>query len=86
MQDAAEFLRNVPKPRKPLCKTYFAILDKARYREQGQILVCKMMEDGQVESIPCKATCIGIFFGGHDRDTWAESRMDWEEDGMVLMA
>ncbi|KAK4507469.1 hypothetical protein PRZ48_001204 [Zasmidium cellare] len=84
-QDAAEFLRSVPKPRKPLCKTYFAILDKALYREHDQLLVCKVV-NGEVQSIPCAAPCVGVFFTGHDRNTWNQSLYNWQEDGMVLMA
>jgi hypothetical protein len=85
VEDAAEFLRSVPKPRKPLCKTYFAVLDMTLYWEQGYVLVCKILEGGQVQSIACAASCVGIFFGGFDRITWDESLTDWEEDGVAVM-
>ncbi|GIZ46692.1 hypothetical protein CKM354_000980900 [Cercospora kikuchii] len=84
--DVAEFLRSVPKPRKPLCKTYFAVLDKTLYREQGHILVCKVLEDGQVQSIPCVASFVGVFFGGHERYMWANELSSWEEYGSVAMS
>ncbi|KJX92720.1 hypothetical protein TI39_contig5830g00006 [Zymoseptoria brevis] len=35
LEDAAGYLRSVPKPRKPLCKTWFAVLDAKLYREGG---------------------------------------------------
>ncbi|KAM3422922.1 hypothetical protein BST61_g405 [Cercospora zeina] len=84
--DAARFPRSVPKPRKPLCKTYFAILDKALYKEHGYVLVCKVMEDGQVQSIPCMAAFVGIFLKDHDRDTWADELSRWEVPGMAVMS
>lgn len=83
--DAAEFLRNVPKPRKPLCKTYFSILSRTLYEEQGHLLVCKVLEDGQVQSIPCPVADVGIWFDGGNRDEWGRCLERWEEDGLALM-
>ncbi|CAK1366913.1 unnamed protein product [Cercospora beticola] len=83
--DAARFLRTVPKPRKPLCKTYFAILSRTLYEEQGHLLVCKVLEDGQVQSIPCPVADVGIYFGGGDRDHWRFDLRSWEEDGSTLL-
>ncbi|SMR45872.1 unnamed protein product [Zymoseptoria tritici ST99CH_1E4] len=86
IQDAADFLGSVPKPRKPLCKTYFAVLNKMRYQEHDQILICKILENGQVQSIPCVATRVALFFIGYERDEWDESFSRWENDGLVLLA
>jgi hypothetical protein len=85
MQDAADYLRSVPKPRKPLCKTYFAVLDETQYKERDTVLICKILEDGQVQSIPCKAAKVAIYLCGFDRFTWDQTLEYWEEDGLVLM-
>ena len=84
--EAADFLRSVPKPPKPLCKTYFAVYNKALYREQDHIVVCRILEDGQVQSIPCRAACLSRYFALHDPDldAWEQCLTSWEEDGRVL--
>lgn len=83
VQDAMVFIRDVPKPPKPLCKLFFAVLQKDRYEQHGQLLVCKAV-DGEVQTIPCQASGIGTFFAGFERDEWDESLRRWEEEGIAL--
>ena len=45
LQDAVEFVRDIPKPSKPLCKVFCAVLDKERYRQHGQVLFVKGRRD-----------------------------------------
>ncbi|KAK4507120.1 hypothetical protein PRZ48_000854 [Zasmidium cellare] len=82
-QDALTFVRNAPKPPKPLCKLFFAVLEKERYEQHGQLLVCKAA-DGEVQTIPCAASEIGTFFAGFERDEWEESLRRWQEEGIAL--
>ncbi|SMY28472.1 unnamed protein product [Zymoseptoria tritici ST99CH_1A5] len=81
IEDAAEYLRGVPKPRKPLCKTWFAVLDAKLYREEDQVLICKIREDGRVESMPCVAAFVTVHFDGYDRGYWDLELDSWKNDG-----
>lgn len=82
-QDALSFVRNAPKPPKPVCKLFFAVLKKQCYEQHGQLLICKAV-DGEVQSIPCAASGIGAFFAGFERDEWEESLRRWQEEGVAL--
>ena len=84
MQDAAEFVKNAPKPPKALNKVHFAVLDKAQYEKHQWLTVCKIVE-GEVQSLACTADMISVFFGGYDRDTWEESLGYWQERGSPTM-
>jgi hypothetical protein len=46
--DAANFVRNAPKPPKPLCRRFFAVLQKDFYGKSGMVLVCRI-SPGDVE-------------------------------------
>jgi hypothetical protein len=46
IEDAANFVRNVSKPPKPLNKTWFAVMQKDRFEKSGQLLVCKILPIG----------------------------------------
>ncbi|KXT07934.1 hypothetical protein AC579_6696 [Pseudocercospora musae] len=78
IQEAVEYLRNVLKPRKPLCKKYFALLERQRYERHGQLLICNIV-NGEVQSIPCIAWWAGTWLMGHDRDVWGERYECWTE-------
>jgi hypothetical protein len=41
--DAANFVRNAPKPPKPLCKRFFAVLQQDRFEQSGELLICKIL-------------------------------------------
>lgn len=83
VQDALAFVRSAPKPPKPLWKLFFAVLEKERYEKHDQLLICKAI-GGEVQTIPCKASGIGTFFAGFERDEWEESLRRWEEEGIAL--
>ncbi|PPJ53827.1 hypothetical protein CBER1_03234 [Cercospora berteroae] len=83
--DAAQFLRSVPKPRKPLCETLFAILSRTLYKEQGHLLVCKVIDDGQVQSIPRAIVNVRMYFGGGEREEWGQELERWDQRGLPLM-
>ena len=42
VEDAANFVRGAPKPPKPLCKLFFAVLQKQYYEESGKVLICRI--------------------------------------------
>jgi hypothetical protein len=44
--DAANFIRNTPKPPKPLCKEFFPVLQKDRFERSGKLLICKILPEG----------------------------------------
>jgi hypothetical protein len=46
IEDAANFIRNTPKPPKPLCKTYFAVMEEELYEEHRLLKVCKIIPKG----------------------------------------
>jgi hypothetical protein len=46
IEDAANFIRNTPKPPKPLCKTFFAVMEKDLYEQYGLLKVCKILPKG----------------------------------------
>jgi hypothetical protein len=47
----ANFIRNAPKPPKPLCKRFFAVLQKERFERSGELLVCKILPEGGEEGV-----------------------------------
>ncbi|SMY21022.1 unnamed protein product [Zymoseptoria tritici ST99CH_1A5] len=86
LQDAARYLRSVPKPRKPLCKTYFVVLDGTFYQKHDQVFVCKVLESGEVQSVPCEAARVSVYLGGHDRSYWDQDLDNWEDEGLAVMS
>lgn len=83
MRDALNFIRNAPKPPKPLCKVFCAVLQKDRFEQHDQLLICREVE-GEPQMIPCAASEAGTFFAGFDRGGWDESYRRWEEEGIAL--
>lgn len=50
IEEAANFVRNAPKPPKPLCKELFAVLQKDRFQRSGELLFCRIFPvGGQVD-------------------------------------
>jgi hypothetical protein len=49
IEDVANFIRNTPKPPKPLCKKFFALLQKDLYEKNGKLLICKVLPVGGEE-------------------------------------
>lgn len=67
MQDAIAFIRNAPKPPKPLCKVFCAVLEKERWEQHGELLICKWIEgEGEPQVIPCVVDEAGGFFSGFE--------------------
>ncbi|KAK5166542.1 uncharacterized protein LTR77_008085 [Saxophila tyrrhenica] len=84
VQDAAEFIKNCPKPPKALNKVHFAVLDRAMYESHGWLPVYRY-EDGELQTMPCDADMVSTFFIAYDRDTWEESLRIWKEDGIPAL-
>lgn len=45
IEDAANFVRDAPKPPKPLCKRFFAVLQKDNFDHSITLLICKIVPD-----------------------------------------
>ncbi|KAL1585713.1 hypothetical protein WHR41_05936 [Cladosporium halotolerans] len=71
--DVTAFIRNTPKPPKPLCKAYYALLQKDLYEERGYLLICKVIEGKRdPETIPIEGKEAGLFFVAFEREEWDE--------------
>lgn len=77
LQDIAAFIVTAPKPPKPLCKEYFAVLEKQRYEQDKKLLIYKNMEPSteiqgeiKLQSVPCPVDMAGHFFISFHRDHW----------------
>jgi hypothetical protein len=46
IEDAANFVRNAPKPPKPLNKSWFAVMQKQAFEKNGRLLNCKILPIG----------------------------------------
>jgi hypothetical protein len=69
--EVASWIRHIPKPPKPINKTYFAVLQRERYEQSKQVLICRVRGKGsRVETIPVDARSIGGF-------QWLFRRADW---------
>ena len=83
IQEVAAFIEAAPKPSKPLCKRFFAVLRKEQYEEDKQLLIYKICDD-QVEgsgertlqSVPCPIHLTGFFFRSFDRYYWDQAVKD----------
>jgi hypothetical protein len=69
--EVATWIRHIPKPPKPINKTYFAVLQRELYEQNKQVLICRVRRKGcRVETIPMDARSIGGF-------QWLFRRADW---------
>jgi hypothetical protein len=84
IHEAVDFIRNAPKPPKPLCKVFCAVLQKDRFEKDGVMLICRRVGEEEVQVIPCAASEAGSFFAGFERDEWEESYRRWQEEGISL--
>lgn len=73
----AAFIQAAHKPPKPLCKKFFAVLQKDRYERDKHLLIYKILdvtdcEDNEIrlQSVPCPAHLAGFFFQSYDRYRW----------------
>lgn len=72
LQDAKTFVKEAPKP---LCRTFFAVLDKQRYEDNDEIRLCKIVDD-EVQSIFYDSDSASVYFVGND-DTWEEDLQEF---------
>jgi hypothetical protein len=49
IEDVANFIRNIPKPPKPLCKTFFAVMQKDLYDRKDKLFIYKILPVGGEE-------------------------------------
>ncbi|KAF2170363.1 hypothetical protein M409DRAFT_19183 [Zasmidium cellare ATCC 36951] len=78
LQQPARFVRNAPKP---LCRTFFAVLERERYERDGCIRVCKVVSaDGVVQSFFYNGDEVALYIEAHDRDTWEETWRSLREE------
>ena len=77
LQDIAAFIEAAPKPPKPLCKEYFAVLEKKRYEQDKKLLIYKILEtptdhqsETTLQSVPCPIHLAGHFFISFYRSHW----------------
>ena len=76
-EDVAAFIEAAPKPPKPLCKRFFAVLRKELYEQDKRLLIYKIPEDSSdsegestLQSVPCPVHLAGLFFISFYRSDW----------------
>jgi len=79
-QEVAAFIASAPKPPKPLCKRFFAVLQKELYERNKQLLIYKILDvpvDGRgeltLQAVPCPVHLAGFFFRAYDRYDWDQA-------------
>lgn len=80
VEEVAAFIQATPKPPKPLCKQFFAVLQKKQYEQSRQLLIYHALEkanDGasksELQSVPCPVHLVGVFFSSYDRYYWDQA-------------
>ena len=83
IEEVAAFIEAAPKPPKPLCKRFFAVLQKQQYEEHKQLLIYKIPEaqvggsgEHTLQSVPCPVELAGFFFRSYDRYYWDQAVKD----------
>ena len=76
LAEAVEWVRGIPKPPKPVCKVFFVVLQKDRFEQSGEVLICKIKDKSEPQTLPCDANHIAAFRAAYQRDNWQE---DYEE-------
>jgi len=76
LAETVAWVRGIPKPPKPVCKKFFAVLQKGLYEQHGEVLVCKVKKNkSEPQTIRYNANHIAAFRAAYYRDNWQE---DWE--------
>lgn len=77
MEEVASFIQAAAKPPKPLCKRFFAVLQKENYEHRKQLMIYKIIDgadDGSsqhsLQTVPCPVNLAGFFFAAYDRYYW----------------
>jgi hypothetical protein len=73
IEDAANFIRNAPKPPKPLSKRFFAVLQKEFYEQSNRMLICRISTGDDAED------------GLEGDENNAEGLRSFKEEGRSLM-
>jgi hypothetical protein len=74
LADAVAWIRGIPKPPKAANKVYFAVLPKALYEADGDVLMCKIVEgENEPQTIPCSADMLTTFIGTYHSDQWEDA-------------
>jgi hypothetical protein len=73
LAEAVAWVRSIPKPPKPVCKVFFAVLQKDRYEQKGEVLICKIKRNkSEPQTLPYNANHIAAFRAAYQRDNWQE--------------
>jgi hypothetical protein len=77
VQEITAFIEATPKPPKPLCQRFFAVLQKEQYERSKQVLIYKIPDDCEdtslgrsLQAVPCPVHLAGFFFVAFDRSDW----------------
>jgi len=76
LTDIMAWVRGIPKPPKAVCKAFFAVLDKELYEQRGMVLICKVDDKGEPQTLPWTATRVTGWLVAYNRDNWHD---DWED-------
>lgn len=83
VEEVAIFIQGVAKPTKPLCKRFFAVLQKQRYEQDKQLLIYKIIDTAdsssttrELQAVPCPAHLAGFFFVAYERYRWDQAFQD----------
>jgi hypothetical protein len=83
IDEAMDFIRNAPKPPKPLCKVFCAVLQHGELAQDTVLFICRRVGE-ELQMIPCGLSEAGTFFAKFERDKWDESYRRWEEEAEWL--
>jgi hypothetical protein len=80
IQEVAAFVEAAPKPPKPLCKRFFAVLQKEQYEQHKTLLIYKILDapvddsgERMLQKVPCPVHLAGFFFRSYDRYYWDQA-------------
>jgi hypothetical protein len=76
VEEIATFIQAAPKPRKTLCKRFFAALQKEQYEQDQQLFIYKIPvgdDKTRLQKVCCPVHLAGNFFIGYDRSYWEQA-------------
>lgn len=77
LSEISVWVRSIPKPPKAVCKSFFAVLDKALYERRGMVRICKVGDVGEEpQTLLWTASRITGWLVAYERENW---RRDWED-------
>ncbi|GAB7353008.1 hypothetical protein MBLNU459_g3567t1 [Dothideomycetes sp. NU459] len=87
IEAAFEFMATIPLNRS-LIREYIAVLDKHLYEKKGWVVLHRIDEMGEINSIPCEAGLAMLQMGStgySSPDGWPSALKNWREYGQPLM-